>query len=214
MGNKNNIKNMESENTQKTVNFIFELGQLKRQIRKVFSLAGVKNPDSGAEYSFRAMQIGFILAEMENERAGKEVVSAEKVALMLMIHDNGEARVGDQDKVAARYFSIKEAEQKAFGEQVEGLSERIASKWKAYFEEYENRSTKEGVIAKDADWLEAAFQAKEYLDLGYESAQDWISNVEKAVKTESAKEIMAVMKETRFTDWWKDLKKMTYKKLK
>lgn len=205
---------MSKEQVQKNVNFFFELSQLKRQIRKGFSLAGVQKPDSVAEHSFRAMQIGFILAEMENERAGEEVVSAERVVLMLMIHDNGEARVGDQDKVAARYFSIKEAEQKAFEEQVEGLSERTASKWKAYFEEYENRSTKEGVVAKDADRLEAAFQAKEYLDLGYESAQDWISNVEKAVETQSAKETIVVMKETKFTDWWKDLKKMTCEKLK
>ena len=83
-----------------------------------------------------------------------------------------------------------------------------------YFDEYENRNTKEGTIAKDADWIEMAFQAKEYVDMGYAEATDWIDNVEKAVETESAKKMIKEIKKTKFTDWWKGLKKMTYKKIR
>ena len=204
---------MEEGQLEKTVNLIFEMNQLKREYHRGFTLAGVREPDTIAEHSLRAAQIGYILACMENERAGEEAVDAEKVASMLIIHDNHEARVGDQHKVGARYMDIKEAERMAFEEQISGLGKAIEEKWKEYREEYESRATKEGVVAKDADWLETAFQAKEYLDLGYESAIDWIANVEKAVETQSAKEIMAVMKETPFTAWWDGLKKMTYKKL-
>jgi 5'-deoxynucleotidase YfbR-like HD superfamily hydrolase len=82
-----------------------------------------------------------------------------------------------------------------------------------YLSEYENRTTQESIIARDADWLETAFQAKEYFDLGYESTVDFIDNVEKALETESAKKIIKEMKNTKFTDWWKGLKKMTYEKL-
>lgn len=205
---------MIKKQAQKVANFIFEIGQLKREFRRGLGLTGVTQPDTVAEHALRTAQIGFILAEMENEKAGQEIVSAEKVAAMLLIHDNAEARVGDQHKVGARYFNIKEAEHAAFAEQIAGLGDGVEKKWKTYFEEYGNRNTKEGIVAKDADWLETAFQAKEYIDLGYESAQNWIDNVEKAVETESAKEIMAAMKEMKFTDWWKDLKKMTYEKLK
>jgi len=161
---------MKNIRIERVVNFIFEMGHLKREKNRGFALAGVKEPNAIAEHSLRAAQIGFILAEMENDKAGEEIVSAEKVAAMMIVHDNAEARVGDQHKVGARYFSKKEAEQKAFDEQVEGLGERIEVKWKGYLEEHDNRNTKEGVVAQDADWLEAAFQAKEYLDLGYESA--------------------------------------------
>jgi hypothetical protein len=42
---------------------------------------------------------------------------------------------------------------------------------------------------------------------------DWINNVGKTFETESAKEVFKEMKETRFTDWWTELKKMLYKKL-
>ncbi|MCK4540150.1 HD family hydrolase [Candidatus Parcubacteria bacterium] len=194
--------------TQKIVNFIFELGVLKRLKHNGWLLAGVKNPETVAEHSLRAAQIGYILAVMEGD------ANPEKVSSILIIHDNAETRVGDQNKVSAKYYSNKEAEENAFNDQIENLGEEISKRWNNYFSEYEERNTKEGVIAKDADWLEQAFQAKEYIERGYSSAQNWIDNVEKALETESAKLIIKKMKETKSTDWWQGLKKMTYKKLK
>lgn len=190
------------------VNFIFELNQLKRIRHSGFKLCGVKDPDGIAEHAWRAAQIGYILAVMEG------IKNPEKVAAMVLIHDNGEARIGDHHKVSARYFDTKAAEHQAFSDQLEQLGNGVGEKWQKYFNEFENRDTKEGLIAKDADWLEQAFQAKEYVDLGYESAGDWINNVEKAIETKSAKLLLAEMKKIKFTDWWRGLKKMTYKKLK
>lgn len=195
-------------NIKNTVNFIFELGQLKLIKHVGFNLAGVKEPDSVAEHVMRAAQIGYILAVME----GYE--NPEKIAAMVLIHDNGEIRIGDQHKVAARYFNTAAAEEKAFAEQLENLGEVIKNKWADYFKQFENRNTKEGIIAKDADWLETAFQAKQYLDLGYESVKEIIDNVAGAIETKSAKALLAEMKKVKFTDWWQGLKKMTYKKIK
>lgn len=194
-------------NLKNIVNFIFEINQLKRQRHSGFQLAGVKDPDSVAEHVMRAAQIGYILAVLEGD------ANPEKVAAMIMIHDNGEARIGDQHKVAARYFNTAAAEQKAFEEQLENLGETIKHKWADYFNQFENRNTKEGIIAKDADWLETAFQAKEYLDLGYKGIGDWINNTEKALETKSAKQLIKEMKNNEFTNWWRGLKKMTYKKI-
>ena len=195
-------------NLKNIVNFIFEINQLKRQRHSGFQLAGVNDPDSVAEHVMRAAQIGYILAVMEGD------ANPEKVASMIMIHDNGEARVGDQHKVAARYFDVKEAEHKAFSEQLERLDNSVAERWQKYFNEFENRNTKEGIIAKDADWLETAFQAKEYMDIGFSSMENWVENVSKAVETNSAKMLIKEMRESKFTDWWCGLKKMTYKKIK
>lgn len=193
--------------TKKIVNFIFELNQLKKQKRSSWGLAGIDTPTSDADHILRATQIGYILAVMEKNN------NPEKIVTMLLIHDNGETRIGDQNKVSARYIDKKEGERNAFLEQIDGLGEIIENKWKQYFKEFEERNSKEGIIAKDADWLETAFQAKEYSDLGYPT-QNWIDNVEKALETESAKKLLQEMKNTRFTDWWKDLKKMTYTKIK
>lgn len=194
--------------TKNIVNFIFELNQLKRQKHSGWRLAGVTDPYSIADHTLRAAQIGYILAVMEGS------ANPEKVATILTIHENGEARIGDQTKIGAHYFSKKEPETMAFLDQLTGMGKTIEENWKSYFNEFEERNTCEGIIAKDADWLETAFQAKEYLDLGYLSAIDWINNVEKALETKSAKLLLREMKKTQFTDWWKGLKKMTYQKLK
>lgn len=192
---------------KKLVNFIFELNQLKRQRHAGFQYVGIKNPDTVAEHCLRAAQIGYILAVMEED------ADPDKVVTIVTIHDNPESRIGDQHKVAARYFSKKEAEERVVKDQLQGMGDRIEEKWSDYIEEYEKRNTKEGIVAKDADWLETAFQAKEYLDLGYYAAQEWIDNVEQALETEAGKKLIAQMKETKFTDWYDGLKKMTYTKL-
>ncbi len=194
-------------NVKKIINFIFELNHLKRQRQSGFQLMGVKNPCTVAEHVFRATQIGYLLAVMEGD------VDPERVVAILIIHDNPETRTGDQHKVAAKYFSKKEVEARVFQDQLEGLGEKLGQRWNDYFEEYENRTTREGIVAKDADWLEVAFQAKEYLDSGFSGAQEWIDNVEKALETESAKNILDKMKQANFNDWYQGLKKMTYSKL-
>lgn len=193
-------------NEKKIVNFIFESNQLKRQRHNGFQAAGVMTPDSVAEHVYRAAQIGYILAVMEG-------VDPEKVACILLIHDNFETRIGDQNKIAARYYSAKEAAKKAFEDQLELLGTDIEERWRNYFNQIEHRTTKEGVVAKDADWLETAFQAKEYCDMGYVSADDWIKNIESVIETKSAKLLLKQMKKTNFFDWWQGLKKMTNHKL-
>ena len=182
-------------NTKNIVNFIFELNQLKKQKHTGWLFAGVNNPVSVAEHIFRTAQIGYILAVMEGNN------NPEKIVSILIIHDNCESRTGDQNKVSAKYYNKKDSEVKAFSDQIKSLGTQIEKRWKNYFNEFEERNTKEGIIAKDADWLEVAFQAKEYVDLGYASAQDWIDNVEKALETRSAKLLLKEMKKTKFTDW-------------
>ena len=108
---------------KKITNFIFELNQLKRLRHNGFQHAGVQCPDSVAEHVMRAAQIGYILAVMEGD------ANPEKVAAILLVHDNAEARIGDQNKVAARYYSNKEAETSAFQEQLQLLPQQIEQKW-------------------------------------------------------------------------------------
>lgn len=188
--------------------YIFEIGMLRRERHNGFKMIGIDNPDSVAEHAMRAAQIGYILTFLENEKYGTNT-SPEKVASMLLFHDNGETRIGDLHKVASRYINSKEAEKKAFSEQADNLPKKISKQIIKYFNETEERNTAEGLIAKDADRLETAFMAKEYYDLGNKLGIDWINNVEKDIKTESAKELLKALKEVKFTDWW--ISKMLYK---
>ncbi len=179
--------------------FFFELGQLKRVKRSGWWAAGIKDPETIAEHSYRAVMIGRILAELEN-------ADKDKVTMMLLFHDVPEARVNDMHKVGARYVNFKEAELRALKEQITRLPSKIAKEALDNYNEMVERKTKEAIVAKDADLLECAIQAKEYLEQNYKDCENWIYNVEKSLKTKSAKEILKLIKKTKSNSWWYGLK--------
>lgn len=183
------------------LNLIFEFGQLKRVKRSGWWAAGIKDPESVAEHTSRACFIGYLLSKLEN-------VDSKKVVLMLVLHDMPEARINDKDKIEARYIDGKIGEKKAFEEQVENLPNDIQKEVLLLQNEFDECKTKEAIVAKDADYLECAIQAKEYLEIGYKKTEDWFNNVGKFLKTKSAKEIFALIKNSDSLDWWKGLKKL------
>ena len=182
------------------INFIFETFHLKRIKHEWARLAGVDFPDSVAEHSLNAAQIGYILAKME-------WADTNKVSAMLIWHDLAETRIGDIHKVWSRYISgKKEFEKHAMEEQLAWLE--FGSDIKALFDEYEQRSTLEWMIAKDADYLEQAFQAKIWVEQWYQGMQNRIDNVGGALRTNSAKAIWNQMVKSSSNDWWAALKKL------
>jgi len=194
---------------KKIIKFFSEIQMLRRIKHEGLKLAGVENPDSIAEHSALSAQIAFVLAKLER-------ANADKCVLMNLFHDNEEIRIGDHHKVSARYLmNLKEAERKAGKEHFSNLPESIGKILFELQEEKKKRNTKEGIVAQDADWLEIAIQAKIYSELKYKGCQDWINNVERALETKSAKEILAEIKKNPdfINYWWKGLKKMTYKKI-
>jgi putative hydrolase of HD superfamily len=182
------------------VNFLYELGILKYVKRSGWWLIKVKDPENVAEHSFRAAVIGYILAKMER-------VDADKVTKMCLFNDLHETRLNDLHKVGHRYIDFRTAETKAHKEQTSELGE-IGKDIFALHEEFQEQKTKEAIIARDADLLENAFQAKEYMEIGYKDAQNWIDNIWKIIKTESGKKLLKELEKTSSNDWWKDLKKI------
>lgn len=186
------------------VKFFFELGQLKRVQHVGWTVAGVRNPESVAEHAFRTAQIGYVLADLEG-------ANPEKVALMCLIHDNGEARINDTHRVANRYlgyYKVGKAETKAFKEQTERLPGSSKKQFRSIIDEFEQRKTKEAQVAKDADYIDQAVTAKEYIDIGYKACQDWINNIRKALKTKTAKQILDIIEKTDRNSWWQGLKEL------
>lgn len=187
---------------KKIVHLLFEGMHLKQVKHEWVRLAGVQFPDSVAEHSCNAAQIGFVLAHIE-------WADPHKVASMLIWHDLAETRIGDFHKVGARYIpNKKEIEKQVMKDQLEWISCGWAIQ--SLFDEYEERETLEGKVAKDADYLEMAFQAKIYVEQGHVVAQDRIDNVVRALKTQGAKQLREEMVVSDSSDWWKKtgLKKM------
>jgi len=193
------VKKAKNKDVAHITRFLYELGMLKRVKRSGWWLAGVENPETIAEHNFRTAVIAFILAKMEG-------ADADRTALMCLIHDVPEVRTSDIHKVGARYINFKEAEKKARTEQLKDLP--FCPEFLELLEEMEAKQTKEAIIAKDADYLECLIQAKEYYDIGYTEAMDWIKNVRAVLKTESAKKLANEAVKTKAHGWWYGLKKL------
>jgi putative hydrolase of HD superfamily len=184
----------------KIAKYIFEAGMLKRVARSGWWAEKVKDPESVAEHSFRTALIAFMLAIME----GKSEDEARKLCTAAVFHDIHETRILDLNKITARYIDTDDLIKKVEEDQVEGMPEKLG---KSVLDTME-LSEEEKVILEDADLLECAFQAKEYLDIGHDGAKSWLNNIEKKVQTKSAKKLMAHVKKQDSNSWWKGVKKL------
>ena len=195
--------------TKKITNFLFELGTLKHVNRSGWWLIDIKDPENVAEHSFRAAVMGYVLAKMENDASSDEnsKVDVHKTVMMALFNDLHETRLNDLHKVGHRYIDFRAAETKANQEQTSELGE-MGKEMFGFHEEFQERKTKEAIIARDADLLENAYQAKEYLEIGYKDAQSWIDSIWKIINTDSAKKLLKEIETTSSNEWWKGLKKI------
>ena len=181
----------------KVAAFISEAGSLKHTKRTGWRLLGIENQESVAEHSFRASIIAFMLAKMEG-------ADAEHACALAAFHDMSETRLGDLDKVQQSYVDAKSAEKIVAKEQSNALGD--GGWYLSMQEEIFSCSSKEAIIAKDADLLELAFTAIEYIEQGY-PAQEWLENAGKGLKTASAKGVLSNVK-SGGKPWWSGLKKL------
>jgi len=185
--------------SQEILKFFFEMGQLSRVKREGWRLLGIEQPESIADHTLRAAQIGWVLAKLEGYENPHEV------AAILMFHDIGETRIGDIHKLANRYITADETsagtEQTA---RLGNLGPQVMELW----HQIEERSSTAGIIAKDADLLELAVRAREYMAQGFSDAKEWFQAAEQRVTTKSAKNLIAELPNISPTDWWHGLKKL------
>jgi putative hydrolase of HD superfamily len=184
--------------------YFAEIGVLKHLPKMGMLVTGTMGEGMVAQHVTRAAQIAYVLAYLEG-------ADPEKTASIVLFHDNGEVRIGDQNKIAARYYNTAEAETTAYLEQVQNLPTELATKLADYFLEFEKRESKEAIVAKDADYLETAITAKELIEQGQSKGlQNWVDNVRNALRTESAKKLLDyIVEQGDFTNaWWQGLKKV------
>jgi putative hydrolase of HD superfamily len=185
--------------------FLYEVGQLKRVKRSGWWIAGVKDPESVAEHTFRTAIIAYLLARLEG-------ADTEKTVLMALCHDLPETRTNDAHRIVRRYADWRAVDKKAMKEQSKRLPGDVANEMVSCFEEFEREISAEARLARDADLLECLIQAREYQALGYQDVTDWIRNAQAALTTESAKSIAAECLRTEPREWWQGLKALEGKR--
>ncbi len=168
------------------VDFFAEAGLLKHVKRSGWWVAGIKDPESVAEHSFRAAVIGFYLAFLE-EADPFQVVS------MSLFNDIHEARINDLHKMGHYYIDFKHAEKKVFKDQVARLDQRVKSQLEKLRHDYDRQKSRESLIARDADILECLLQAREYYDSGHTKAECFFAKAPELLKTKSARKMWRQM---------------------
>jgi len=180
---------------KRMVEFMFEMGMLKRTPRTGYQFLG-SGRESVADHTFRTAVIGYALASMEPE------ADREKVILMCLFHDFPEARTGDHNYVNKKYVTVDE--EKAVQDQMQGLP--FGDEVSRLIQEFNGLETLEARLSKDADQLDLILELKEQLDLGNTQAEEWLSFALKRLLTASGKQLAQEIMTTKRDSWWFDKK--------
>lgn len=141
---------------ERDVEFIYEVGTLRNVQRtwKYFTNADFANV---TEHSFRVCWLALILSMNETRP-----IDRERLLAMALFHDVPEIRVGDINYFMKKY--VKRDEARAVQDALEGtsLEKYLLSIW----EEWQQGTSTESRIVKDADRLDCEFELNEQIQRG------------------------------------------------
>lgn len=130
--------------------------ELKDEKRAGWKLRNIEEPESVADHSWSTAFNVLIHAP--------EGMNTEKALKMALIHDIGEAEIGD---IAYRAVDVEkevseEEKEKMENEAVEQLSKALGDEVFDLWKEYEERETKEAQFVKDMDLIDMCLTALKY----------------------------------------------------
>ncbi|MFF5444500.1 HD family hydrolase [Streptomyces sp. NPDC012888] len=173
--------------------FLYEAGTLKHTRRTGWWMAGVNDPESVAEHSWRTSLIASVIAKLEG-------ADPARAAFLAVWHDTQETRTGDVNHLGKKYAAAADP-QAVTADQTSGMPEVLASAIRDLVAEYEAQDSREAVCARDADKLECMLQGIEYRAQGYEAAQRWIDNSRARLTTETGRRLADELLGQGTLDW-------------
>ncbi len=197
-----NNKNSTNKNPEKIVNFLYEVGTMRKLMRMHRQVLLTDDmSDSIASHSYRVAIISWFLAKEEGADPYKTV-------MMSLFHDTAEVRSGDHNWVHKKYIKIYENEIEE-----EQLGSLPYPDLRDFISEYEKRESREAILAKEADTLDQILLLREYEWAGNKEAEQWLYGREKKkariqldkLKTETGRRFGNSMYDVNPSDWWKNL---------
>ncbi len=182
-----------ADDLSQVARFLFEAGTLKQTRRTGWWMAGVRDPESVAEHSWRTSLLASIIAKLEG-------ADPARAAFLATWHDVAETRTGDVNYVGKKYAAGADPEA-VTADQVAGMPEILASTVQELIAEYEAKESPEAICARDADKLECMIQGIEYRAQGYANAQRWIDNSRGRLTTKTANALADTILATDSLDW-------------
>lgn len=181
----------ENINYKSVVNLFFEVGALANTPRSGFFFLG-SGSQSVAEHTNRVAYIGMVLAMLD------PTVDSGKVVKMCLLHDLAEARTSDLNYVHQKYVTADE--ESAIYSLVKTLD--FGDQLLTLLKEYKGRTSKESIMAKDADNLEWILSLKEQADIGNARAETWMPSAIARLKTEVGRKLAMEILTTKADEWW------------
>lgn len=172
-------------------NFLFEVGMLNKTPRTGFQFLG-SGKESVAEHILRTLFIGYSLCKLDPS------VDELKVLRMCLVHDLPEARTGDMNYMYKKYVTVDE--EKAVRELTENLP--FGDEIKDVLAEFNEKKTRESLLAHDADQLGLILLLKEYGDLGNKYSQEWLNYAVRRLCTDEGRKLADTILRTDWTQWW------------
>ncbi|AZM57750.1 HAD family hydrolase [Streptomyces sp. WAC 01529] len=185
---------MADEDLADVAHFLWEAGTLKAARRTGWWMAGVRDPESVAEHSWRTSVIASVIATLEG-------ADAARAAHMAVWHDSQESRTGDVNYLGRKYIGRKADPQEVTADQTAAMPEVLRVAVRAVVAEYEAQDSLEARCARDADKLECMLQGLEYKAQGFESAQRWVKNSRARIVTDSGQRLADQLLAQAPLDW-------------
>jgi putative hydrolase of HD superfamily len=195
-------QHVDREGGRSIANFLYEVGTMRKLMRIHRQVLLTDDmSDSIASHSYRVAIISWFLAKEEGADPYKTV-------MMCLMHDMGEARSNDHNWIHKKY--IKVFEEEIVDEQLGSLP---YPELKEIMDEYVERTSKESILAKEADTLDQILLLREYEWAGNKEAAIWLygegsSKVFKQLhklKTEAGRRIGQSLYEVNPSEWWNAL---------
>ena len=180
------------------VSFAYEAGQLKKLSRAGWIVAGIRNPESVADHSFRVAVLAYIIAVQEG-------ANAERAATLGLFHDFPETRIGDVPSVGKPYVKTADPN-RVIADQAAALPAALAGHITALIAEHESAKTPAATLesrcSRDADKLDCLIQAREYQAQGNQLVQPWIDSMIPVITTPTGTALAKAAQDLSPSIWW------------
>lgn len=191
------------EKEKRIADFLFEIGTMRKILRMHRqTLLTDDMSDNIASHSYRVALIGWFVAKEES-------ADPYEVVMMCLLHDLDEVRSGDHNWVHKKYVKVFEDE---IGK--EQLGTLPYPDLKELWDKYNERKSREAIVAKDADILDQVLLLREYEWQGNKEALVWLGGKQGVggamqhvamLKTETAKRLAEIIREKSPSEWWENI---------
>lgn len=151
-------------NPDNLLDFLALAGRLKAIPRTGWVEAGVVDPESVADHSFRTVLLAMVLGDSMG-------LDSCKVMRMALLHDLAEAETGDITPKQKK-GNHREIEDQAMKTILGGFDDSLRELYWDTWMEYQRKETPEAILVHDADKIEMVLQAYEYQSISQNSKLD------------------------------------------